>query len=153
MGSTPLLTPPARSDLPEIPGEVLTALTDCYDTHVQAGLALHPRNHTGHPKGGRPRQTQAYRLLDRLQKYRADVLRFAFDLTVPFTNNQAERDIRMTKAQLKISGGWRTHHGATTWLTVRSYISTVRKNGLNVLTALRDAITGNPWLPTSPATT
>jgi len=139
--------------LPEIPGEVLTPLVDRYDTHVQAGLALHPHNPTGHPKGGRPRQTPGRRLLDRLHKYRADVLRFAFDLTVPFTNNQAERDIRMTKAQLKITGGWRTTPGATTWLTVRSYISTVRKNGLNVLPALRDAITGNPWLPTNPTTT
>jgi transposase len=140
-------------DLDEIPAEVLTPLTSRYDTHIQAGLQLHPRNHRGHPQGGRPRQTPARRLLDRLDKYRGDVLRFAFDLTVPFTNNQAERDIRMTKTQLKISGGWRTEHGATIWLTVRSYVSTVRKNGLNIITALRDAITGNPWLPTTPATT
>lgn len=140
-------------DLTAIPGEVLTPLTSRYDTLVRAGLDLHPRNQRGHPKGGRPTQTPGRRLLERLQKYRDDVLRFAFDLTVPFTNNQAERDIRMTKTQLKISGGWRTHHGATTWLTVRSYISTIRKNGLNTLTALRDAITGNPWLPTNLAIT
>lgn len=140
-------------DLPEIPDEVLTPLTRRYDTHIQTGLDQHPRNHRGHPKGGRPSQTPARRLLQRLADYRNDVLRFAFDLTVPFTNNQAERDIRMTKTQLKITGGWRTHHGATTWLTIRSYISTIRKNGLHVLTALRDAITGNPWLPTSLATT
>jgi transposase len=140
-------------DLLEVPEEVLAPLTSRYDTLVQAGLGLHPRNHRGHPQGGRPRQSPARRLLDRLEKYRGDVLRFAFDLTVPFTNNQAERDIRMTKTQLKISGGWRTEHGARTWLTVRSYVSTVRKNGLNIITALRDAITGNPWLPTSPATT
>jgi len=140
-------------DLDQIPAEVLIPLTRRYGTHVQAGLALHPHNPTGHPQGGRPRQTPARRLLDRLGKYRDDVLRFAFDLTVPFTNNQAERDIRMTKTQLKITGGWRTEHGARVWLTVRSYVSTVRKNGLNIITALRDAITGNPWLPTSPATT
>ncbi len=140
-------------DLDRIPEEVLTSLTSRYDTYVQAGLRLHPRNHRGHPQGGRPSQSPARRLLDRLEKYRGDVLRFAFDLTVPFTNNQAERDIRMTKTQLKVSGGWRTEHGASTWLTVRSYVSTVGKNGLNVITALRDAITGNPWLPTSPATT
>lgn len=140
-------------DLPEIPDEVLTPLTRRYDTHVQDGLNLHPRNHRGHPKGGRPSQSPARRLLDRLGKYRDDVLRFAFDLRIPFTNNQAERDIRMTKTQLKITGGWRTQHGATAWLTVRSYVSTVRKNGLNTLQALHDAITGNPWLPPSPATT
>ena len=140
-------------DLSEIPDDVLTPMTGRYDTHVRTGLDLHPRNQRGHPKGGRPTQSQARRLLERLEKYRGDTLRFAFDLTVPFTNNQAERDIRMTKTQLKITGGWRTHHGATTWLTVRSYISTTRKHGLNTLTALRDAITGNPWLPTQPATT
>jgi transposase len=140
-------------DLDEIPAEVLVALTDRYDRDVRAGLGLHPRNHHGHPKGGRPRQSKARALLERLERYRGDILRFAFDLTVPFTNNQAERDIRMTKTQLKISGGWRTHHGATTWFTVRSYISTVRKNGYSVLTALRDAITGNPWLPTNLPTT
>lgn len=140
-------------DLPHIPPEVLDPLTSRYDTQIRAGLDLHLRNHTGHPQGGRPRQSPARRLLERLEKYRDDVLRFAFDLTVPFTNNQAERDIRMTKTQLKISGGWRTNHSATTWLTVRSYVSTVRKHGHNALTALHDAITGNPWLPTSPATT
>ncbi|MFD8501111.1 IS66 family transposase [Amycolatopsis sp. NPDC059657] len=139
--------------LDTIPDEVLTPLTRRYDGHIADGLRLHPRNHTGHPKGGRPRQSTSRALLERLRKYRDDVLRFAFDLTVPFTNNQAERDIRMTKTQLKISGGWRTTTGATTWLTVRSYISTVRKNGINTLTALRDALTGNPWLPTHPATT
>lgn len=140
-------------DLPAIPDEVLAPLTGRYDSHVREALALHPRNQQGHPKGGRPSQSQARRLLERLEKYRSDVLRFAFDLRVPFTNNQAERDIRMTKAQLKTSGGWRTQHGATTWLTVRSYISTVRKNGLNILDALRHAITGTPWLPTNPANT
>jgi transposase len=50
----------------------------------------------------------------------------------------------MIKAQLKISGGWRTRHGAHAWLRVRGYISTARKNGLHIMTALRDAITGNP---------
>jgi transposase len=140
-------------DLSEIPAEVLVPMADRFDDHLATGLSVHARNHVGHPKGGRPTQTKTRALLERLHKYRGDVLRFAFDLTVPFTNNQAERDLRMTKAQLKITGGWRTLHGATAWLTVRSYVSTIRKNGVNVLTALRDAITGNPWLPTNPATT
>ncbi|WP_329059339.1 IS66 family transposase [Amycolatopsis sp. NBC_01480] len=138
--------------LDELPGEVLDPMTSRFDTHLATGLQLHTRNHTGHPQGGRPAQTKTRALLERLHRHRDDVLRFAFDLTVPFTNNQAERDIRMTKTQLKLAG-WRTTPGATTWLTVRSYISTLRKNGIHVLTALRDAITGNPWLPTHPATT
>lgn len=139
-------------DLPELPAEVWHPMVARFDEHLAAGLNLHTRNNTGHPKGGRPRQTKTRALLERLDKYRDDVLRFAFDLTVPFTNNQAERDIRMTKTQLKLAG-WRTTTGATTWLTVRSYISTTRKNGIHTLTALHNAITGNPWLPTQPATT
>ncbi|WP_432827772.1 IS66 family transposase [Dactylosporangium sp. CA-092794] len=82
--------------------------------------------------------------------FRREIWRFAHTFTVPFDNNQAERDIRMVKIQQKISGGWRTPHGAQHWLTVRSYVSTVRKNGLHVLTALRDALTGNAWLPPQP---
>ena len=77
------------------------------------------------------------------------VLLFARDLSVPFTN-QAERDVRPTKTQLKISGCHRSETTAKAWLRIRAYISTVRKHGDNVLDALRDAITGNPWKP--PAT-
>jgi transposase len=139
-------------DLTDLPAEVLGPMLTRFDTHLATGLRLHPRNDIGSPKGGKPRQTTTRALLERLHRYRDDVLRFAFDLTVPFTNNQAERDIRMTKTQLKLAG-WRTETGATTWLTIRSYISTVRKNGINTLTALRNAITANPWLPTTSTTT
>jgi transposase len=75
------------------------------------------------------------------------VLLFARELSVPFTNNQAERDVRPTKTQMKISGCHRSADTARAWLTIRSYISTIRKHGADVLTALRDAITGNPWSP------
>ena len=75
------------------------------------------------------------------------MLLFGRDLSVPFTNNQAERDIRPTKTQMKISGCHRSATTARAWLRVRGYISSVRKHGDNVLDALRDAITGNPWKP------
>lgn len=130
-----------------IPTDTLAALIGRFDHHLHTGLELHPRNHRGHPQGGKPRQTTARRLLQRLRDRHAEVLRFAFDLRVPFTNNQAERDLRMTKTQLKLTGGWRTRTGATAWLTMRSYISTARKNGLHILTALRNTLTGHPWLP------
>jgi transposase len=91
-------------------------------------------------------------LLDRMRGFTDQIWAFAADFTIPFDNNQAERDIRMVKLQPKISGGWRTLHGAHHWLTVRSYISTAAKHDLHTLTALRDAITGNPWMPTLPTT-
>lgn len=132
--------------LSTIPSAIADPLLSRFIRTVNTGLFLHP------PEPGR-KQSKARNLLLRLRKHQHDVLRFARDLTVPFTNNQAERDLRMIKTQLKISGGWRTQHGAHTWLRVRAYISTLRKNNIHVLTAIRDAITGNPWLPTKPTMT
>lgn len=85
-----------------------------------------------------------------MRGFTREIWRFAHDFTVPFDNNQAERDIRMTKIQIKISGGWRTTPGARAWLRVRSYISTTGKHGIPAITALRDALTGNPWTPPLP---
>ncbi|WP_199749247.1 IS66 family transposase, partial [Amycolatopsis sp. WAC 01376] len=127
--------------LTAIPPSIADPLLSRFIRTVNVGLFLHP------PEKGH--QSKPRRLLVRLRDYQHDVLRFAHDLTVPFTNNQAERDLRMIKAQMKISGGWRTRHGAHTWLRVRAYISTLRKNHIHILTGLRDAITGNPWLPTN----
>jgi transposase len=89
-------------------------------------------------------------LLNRMRGFTREIWRFAHDFTVPFDNNQAERDIRMVKIQLKISGSWRTTPSARAWLRVRSYLSTTRKHGINAITALRDALTGDPWLPALP---
>jgi transposase len=98
-------------------------------------------------RGRRPRRSPAARLLARLDTHRDQVLRFLDDLRVPFDNNQAERDLRMVKLQQKISGCWRTLAGAEAFLTVRSYISTARKQGLSVLGVLRRLFESNPWLP------
>src|ERR1035437_831176 len=102
---------------------------------------------TRDPLGAR----KAKNLLRRLTVYEADVLRFARDPRVPFTNNLAERDIRMCKLQQKVSGGWRTEAGASDFLTTRGYLSTLRKNGVNPLRGLERAFVGNPWLPRAPA--
>jgi hypothetical protein len=93
------------------------------------------------------RQSTTRNLLERLRDRDHQVLLFARDLSVPFTNNQAERDLRPTKTQLKISGCHRAEATAKAWLRIRGYISTVRKHGDNVMDALRDAITGKPWQP------
>jgi transposase len=125
---------------PAIPPEIAEPLFTSWRHAVLVGLAEHRR------VPGR-RQSKTRNLLERLRDRDAHVLLFARDLSVPFTNNQAERDVRPTKTQMKISGCHRSADTARAWLRIRGYISTVRKHGGDVLTALRDAITGNPWAP------
>ena len=89
-------------------------------------------------------------LLECLRDRRDDVLRFVFDLRIPPTSNQAERDLRPAKTQQKISGRLRSEQATRHRHAIRGYLSTAAKHGINVLTALRDALAGNPWMPPIP---
>ena len=80
-----------------------------------------------------------------------DVLRFVADLAIPPTSNQAERDLRPAKTQEKISGRLQSKQTIRRRYAIRSYLPTASKHQADVLTALRDAITGNPWMPPIPA--
>jgi len=86
-------------------------------------------------------------LLERLHDYREDCLAFLFDLTIPFTNNEAERGVRMLKVKGKISGGFRTLEGATRFCRLRSYLQTCGKQGLNRLECLISVFQGKTILP------
>jgi transposase len=97
-------------------------------------------------KRGPMTRTKAANLLRRLDVYTDDVLRFADDFSVPFDNNEAERQVRMVKVQEKISGGFRSSAGATAWLALRSYLATVMKNGVNPLGALQQLMMADPWM-------
>lgn len=86
-------------------------------------------------------------LLDRLTKYEKEILRFATDLRVPFSNNEAERDLRMITIQQKISGNFRKPHEADVFCRVRGYIAALVKNNMPVIGSLDTAIEYVPTLP------
>jgi len=93
------------------------------------------------------RQSKAANLLDRLESLGPHYLAFLWDPAVPFTNNQAEQDIRMIKVRQKISGGFRTLKGACNFARIRSYLSTCRKQGLSLWNAIQRLMIGQPFMP------
>jgi transposase len=101
--------------------------------------------------GTRPGQRKARLLLEVLRDRPDDVLRFAHDLKVPPTSNQAERDLRPSKIQQKISGRLTSITRTEDRYTILGYVSTAAKHGIDKITAIRDALTGRPWMPALPA--
>jgi transposase len=99
------------------------------------------------------KQSKEQNLLDRLEAYDDFILAFLWAWELPFTNNQAERDFRFMKTRIKISGCFRTLHGARRHVRIRSYICTLRKQRLPVLEYLRRALDGRPFLPETSKTT
>lgn len=103
----------------------------------QAEIECPPPDEKKNPKQrGRIKRSKARNLLERLQLYEQDVLRFMTNPIVPFTNNQGENDLRMTKVHQKISGCFRSKDGADIFCRVRSFLSTCRKNSLSASEAL-----------------
>jgi transposase len=117
-----------------------------YRRIVARGLLKNPEPEpTG--KRGRPANGKNRSLLLRLQTYEDAVLRFASDFAVPFDNNLAERDLRMVKLHQKISGCFRSDAGAKYFCTIRGYVSTLRKQGIDIMTAICSVFAGNPVTP------
>ncbi|MCX7353130.1 MAG: IS66 family transposase [Proteobacteria bacterium] len=120
-----------------------------YDEIVEKGLNFHkslepiPRNPNSR---GKTAKRRGENLVLRFKKHKQDILRFLYKTDVPFTNNLAERDIRMAKIQQKVSGCFRKVEGAKNFVTIWSYISTIKKRGNNIFAALREAVAGEPAL-------
>jgi len=133
----------------ELPADQIKRIHDLYDAIVAVGLAENPLPEAKPPPGkrGRPKKSKARNLVERFADRKDAILRFVHDFKVPFDNNQAERDIRMMKVQQKISGCFRSQEGANHFCHLRSYISTIRKQGLNVWEALGSLFEGDVLLP------
>ena len=96
-------------------------------------------------KRGKPKQSKGRNLLNRLREHEDGVLAFALEASVPFTHNQAQRDLRPIKVKQKVSGCFRTPRGAEVYARLRATISTCRKQGLNVFATWRDLFSCVPF--------
>jgi len=132
--------------LAAVPGEAMARDLILFRNAVRVGLSeVRP------VPGAKSKQKPGRMLLECLQDREADVLRFLGDLRIPPTSNQAERDLRPSKTQQKISGRLRSETATRNRYAIRGYLDTARKHHADVMTAIRDALTGNPWMPPIPA--
>jgi transposase len=130
-----------------MPAEERIAWIAQYHELLAQGFAANrppPATEPGVRRRGRRKQSPAKNLLDALLQHSERVLAFMDDLTIPFTNNQAERDLRPAKVQQKVAGTFRSETGATAYCRLRSYLSTMRKQGHGMLEALAAVFHGHP---------
>lgn len=93
-------------------------------------------------KRGKLAKSDAHNLHERLKKYESAVLLFARDPHVSFTNNRAERDLRMAKVKQKVSGCFRVEIYAHAYCRISSYLQTMANKGYNPLIAIQMALAG-----------
>jgi len=116
-----------------------------YDGILKQALKKNPVPAHDATQRGRPKRGTTGALVDRLIAHKEKILLFFTDFTVPFDNNQAERDIRMFKVKQKVSGCFRTMEGAHNFAAIMSFIGTARKHGLSAFHVIKDALIGNPF--------
>ena len=120
-----------------LPQELLYQFADNYKRIVGVGEVESPRIE------GEKKQTKSRNILDRFIKYPEEIRRFAGDFSVPFDNNQAERDIRNAKVKMKVSGGFRSDDGAKNFGKISSVIGTAVKQGRSVFKTVSDIFSGS----------
>jgi len=129
-----------------VPGQMTAEHLKLFRRGVTVGLS-----EVGRVPGAKSKQPPARTLLECLRHREADVLRFLTGTAIPPTSNQAERDLRPSKTQQKISGRLRSEKTTRDRYAIRGYASTAVKHGIAVFTAIREALAGNPWIPPIPA--
>ncbi len=127
----------AREKDRQVPASLVARISRAWDRILEEAIAFHEAQPPLQiAKRGRKKRRIGHNLARRLQKHKEGCLRFLTDLRTPFTNNEAERDIRMNKVHEKISGGFRSLQGACNFAGMRSVIVTARKQGWNILQIL-----------------
>ena len=138
----------------QVPAKIAAQLRAEYTNAINAAFALCPpgppprRRGTG---GWLAWQRDTYNLANRFRNEQHQILRLLDDTRVPFTNNLAERALRMVKIHDKISGTFRSNQHLDAFVTIRSYLQTAGKHHINHLTALRQLFTTGPWIPPRPS--
>jgi transposase len=120
-----------------------------YSAILDKALMRNPQVERQDKRRGRVKQSLTFNLIKRMREHAAEVLRFVTNLRVPFTNNLAERAIRMPKVKQKVSGCFRAIEGAQTFCIIRSYLDTMHKQGHNMFDVLRQTFMGRPPSPDS----
>lgn len=139
---------------PEVGTRRLKFFERRYGEILERGMGYHARRRREVEKNsvtpatrGRKKQLPGKNLLDRLNWHAHEALAFLYDFSIPFTNNQAERDIRMVKLKQKISGCFRSQAGGASFARIRSYLSTAKKQNQHLLNVLYSAFIGAPFMP------
>jgi len=122
-----------------LPDDLLVSFAAEYDRILALGETETPRD------TGQTKQSKSRNLLERFIRYRAEITRFTKDFAVPFTNNQAERDIRNAKVKMKVSGGFRSDDGAKNFAKISSVISTAAKQGLSAFKTVSDIFNNSAY--------
>jgi transposase len=118
-----------------------------YDEIVREGLEENPPAQKEGNRRGRTKQSKARLLLERLKKHKQEYMRFSRDFRVPFDNNQAERDFRISKVKQKVSGGFRSEGGGESFAIIQSVIQTLHKHRIGIFNELVKAFNPAYSLP------
>jgi len=114
-----------------------------YREILEKGEKECPINMIKSGKRGKTKQSKSRNLLDRFKEYEKEILSFMKNPLIPFTNNQGENDLRMTKVKLKVAGCFRSTLGAQIFARIRGFINTCKKNNINISWALKEVFDGN----------
>ena len=144
----------SRENGRDVPASLVARISRAWARILDHAIAFHeaqPPLRTG--KRGRKKRRIGHNLALRLRKHKEGCLRFLTDPRTPFTNNEAERDLRMAKLRQKISGGFRSDRGAYNFARMPAVIATARKQGWNVLQTLVQSRSDPTNPPTAPLRT